>query len=110
MSGGARHRAPGPGVGRRLAAVVAALVFGTSVLATLVVGSSSADAATDRAVVPVGGEVPLLGHGFGHGRGLSQYGAYGARDDRGQRGADPRLLLRRNDERQRPPSCPSTSS
>ena len=78
VSGGARHRAPGRGFGRRLAAVVAALVFGTSVLATLVVGSSSADAATDRAVVPVGGEVPLLGHGFGHGRGLSQYGAYGA--------------------------------
>ena len=78
MSGGGRHRAPGRGFARRLAAVAAALVFGTSVLATLVVGSSSADAATDRAVVPVGGEVPLLGHGFGHGRGLSQYGAYGA--------------------------------
>jgi SpoIID/LytB domain protein len=77
MSGAGRHRAAGPRIGRRLTSVVAALVLGTSVLATLVVGSSSAGAATDRAVVPVGGEVPLLGHGYGHGRGLSQYGAYG---------------------------------
>ncbi|SOD93768.1 SpoIID/LytB domain-containing protein [Blastococcus haudaquaticus] len=50
----------------------------TAALATTVVRSPEAQAASDKAVVPAGGVIPLVGHGYGHGRGMSQYGAYGA--------------------------------
>ncbi|HEX2073396.1 MAG TPA: SpoIID/LytB domain-containing protein, partial [Geodermatophilus sp.] len=65
----------------RLAAGLTALALGAGLLAGPVVTGTlppAQAAATDRIDVPADGVVPLLGHGYGHGRGLSQYGAYGA--------------------------------
>lgn len=63
------------GPGRLAAAVVAAIV-----LAMLGPASPAAAAITtsERVYLPPGGSVTIAGHGFGHGRGLSQWGARGA--------------------------------
>ncbi|MGY1619685.1 SpoIID/LytB domain-containing protein [Geodermatophilus sp. SYSU D00691] len=58
----------------RIAATAVVVVLGLS----LVGGSGPAGAAaTDRVTFPADGVVKLAGHGYGHGRGLSQYGANG---------------------------------
>ena len=41
-------------------------------------GGTAAPARADDALVPTDGKVIITGHGWGHGRGMSQYGAYGA--------------------------------
>lgn len=41
-------------------------------------GGSATPARADDALAPVDGKVIITGHGWGHGRGMSQYGAYGA--------------------------------
>ena len=43
--------------------------------------------------VPVSEQIVVLGHGFGHGHGMSQYGAQGAALAGQELPADPRLLL-----------------
>ncbi len=57
-------------------AIVAAAV---TVLATLATGVASQRAATadESYPVPASGTYSFTGHGFGHGRGMSQWGAYG---------------------------------
>ena len=58
---------------------VAALGF--AVLATLLVAVPPGQASrtvSESYVVPAGGVLRLTGHGFGHGHGMSQYGAQGA--------------------------------
>lgn len=42
------------------------------------IGTSLPAHAADEPVVPVNGATTFTGHGFGHGRGMSQYGAQGA--------------------------------
>lgn len=49
-----------------------------TVLAVALAGQSSASAKTERYEIPDGAKVAIDGKGFGHGRGLSQYGAQGA--------------------------------
>lgn len=63
-----------PAVRRR---VVAALAVGAAVTATGLVGAvpAHADEVYPR---PSSGTLNLTGHGWGHGHGMSQYGAYGA--------------------------------
>src|SRR3954468_5525494 len=39
---------------------------------------SGAKAATEPDITPINGVFRLEGHGYGHGRGMSQWGAYGA--------------------------------
>jgi len=46
--------------------------------ALLLPAAGPADAAEPVVGVPAGGSVRLTGHGYGHGRGMSQYGAEGA--------------------------------
>jgi SpoIID/LytB domain protein len=41
-------------------------------------GGAATPASADDALTPVDGKVVITGHGWGHGRGMSQYGAYGA--------------------------------
>jgi SpoIID/LytB domain protein len=41
-------------------------------------GGTATPARADDALVPTDGKVIITGHGWGHGRGMSQYGAYGA--------------------------------
>jgi stage II sporulation protein D len=58
---------------------VAAL--GLAVLATVLVTTSPGEASrtvSESYVVPANGVLKLTGHGFGHGHGMSQYGAQGA--------------------------------
>lgn len=50
-----------------------------SAATALVIAATSAPAAqADDSVVPNGGTLTITGAGWGHGRGMSQYGAYGA--------------------------------
>ena len=51
--------------------------------------------------VPVDKRIVVRGHGFGHGHGMSQYGAYGAALPGAHPQADPRLLLPRDDRGRR---------
>lgn len=41
-------------------------------------GTAAPPARADDALTPTDGKVVITGHGWGHGRGMSQYGAYGA--------------------------------
>lgn len=56
--------------------------FARALLSTataLVIAATAAPAAqADDAVTPTGGVITITGAGWGHGRGMSQYGAYGA--------------------------------
>jgi SpoIID/LytB domain protein len=56
--------------------VIRSLLAVTGVLA--LAGATAAPASADDALVPTDGKVVVTGHGWGHGRGMSQYGAYGA--------------------------------
>ncbi|NYE02563.1 SpoIID/LytB domain protein [Kineosphaera limosa] len=71
---------PGYRTGRRLAAAAAA----TAIAATGTIGgialAPSAQAAEEVVQRPESGSFTLAGRGFGHGRGMSQWGAYGAAD------------------------------
>ena len=71
MSSASRRR---PGALLRISALAvgAALALGTSIVTA---GSAHADEVYNR---PANGVLSLAGHGWGHGHGLSQYGAYGA--------------------------------
>ena len=63
---------------RRTATVVLSLLAGGLTLPVLSAGPASA-ATTDQSYwVPVSRSVTIRGHGFGHGHGMSQYGAQGA--------------------------------
>ncbi len=60
--------------GRRVAAALA-----VTVAATLPVGvAASSPATAENVPLTTSGEAVLSGHGYGHGRGMSQWGAYGA--------------------------------
>jgi stage II sporulation protein D len=61
---------------RWLAAGTATAV--TAALATALASSPSTAATTQEYWVPADGKLVLDGHGYGHGRGMSQYGARGA--------------------------------
>jgi stage II sporulation protein D len=61
---------------RRPAAVV--LVAGALVLSVSAAAPGAVDPGTEASVDPVGGDFTLEGHGYGHGRGMSQWGAEGA--------------------------------
>ena len=54
-----------------------ALVVVASVLATLLLGAVAVPAAADGTPPPALGDVTFVGHGYGHGVGMSQYGARG---------------------------------
>jgi stage II sporulation protein D len=56
--------------------VTRAVLAAAGVLA--LAGGTATPARADDAVVPTDGKVIITGHGWGHGRGMSQYGAYGA--------------------------------
>lgn len=60
---------PFPRVTRSLIAVAGVLALA---------GGTATPASADDALTPVDGKVIITGHGWGHGRGMSQYGAYGA--------------------------------
>ncbi len=61
----------------RRARITAAAVLGLALVLPPAL-SSNAGAATEPDIVPVGGIFDLDGHGYGHGRGMSQWGAQGA--------------------------------
>lgn len=57
------------------------LTIGLAVLGSLLVSTPSAQASravSERYTVPADGVLRISGHGYGHGRGMSQYGALGA--------------------------------
>lgn len=58
-------------------ALVAALSLALTAIGPAPVATASV-ATTERVYLPPGGSVTVAGHGFGHGRGLSQWGARGA--------------------------------
>ena len=63
----------------RAATLTTGLTAGLTTLALAVApGAASAGAAEPAVTVKAGGALQLTGHGFGHGRGMSQYGAEGA--------------------------------
>lgn len=63
---------------RRIAFLVAALLPAAMLTATLTgVVTSRPAAAAEVFEVPSGGVYTVSGHGYGHGRGMSQWGAYG---------------------------------
>src|ERR1700712_4160321 len=63
---------------RRTASVGVALLAAT-VVATLLPGPADASRTVSESyTVPKSGTLKLAGHGFGHGHGMSQYGAQGA--------------------------------
>src|SRR4051794_403579 len=70
--------------GRRLASAAVAAALAAAGLAALAPPATGA-AGSVREVyrVPPNGVFTLLGHGWGHGHGMSQYGAYGAAKVRG---------------------------
>jgi len=55
-----------------------ALLAASTAFAGLSILAPPAHAADEVFERPVDGVFPLVGHGWGHGRGMSQYGAYGA--------------------------------
>lgn len=61
---------------RRLTRVAGALLAAGSLLVTGALAAPSAEASP--AVKPSGGKFVIKGSGYGHGHGMSQYGAYGA--------------------------------
>lgn len=73
---------------RRSAALLTAVLLGAPValvaqIASLASPAAAANRSAPKAVhevypVPANGAVTLAGHGFGHGHGMSQWGAYGA--------------------------------
>jgi SpoIID/LytB domain protein len=74
-------------------ASTAGLAVGLAVAVLVLSGSAapvSATAGSQSYPVPASGAYMLTGHGFGHGRGMSQYGAYGA----AARGVGYRAILR----------------
>ncbi|MGN6251950.1 MAG: SpoIID/LytB domain-containing protein [Marmoricola sp.] len=88
-----RNSAPGPGPApRRLRRVLGLLAAVALTAPVLLVGTASgADAAraADTFPVPASGMFTITGNGFGHGRGMSQYGADGA----AQEGLDWRQIM-----------------
>ncbi|MFC5679550.1 SpoIID/LytB domain-containing protein [Aeromicrobium endophyticum] len=50
----------------------------TASSASSVSSASTTPAASDRVTVPASGSITVMGHGYGHGIGMSQYGAQGA--------------------------------
>lgn len=56
----------------------AALASAAAVALTLGSIGNATTALADSAVSPKGGEITVIGAGWGHGKGMSQYGAYGA--------------------------------
>jgi stage II sporulation protein D len=60
---------------RLLIAAAAAVSLSSAALATIMAPAASA---AQTYVVPTTGDLKVFGHGFGHGRGMSQYGAQGA--------------------------------
>ena len=65
-------------------------VVSLSVAAALTAAPVTADAAEELWIWPSSGVLTLAGHGYGHGRGLSQWGAYGAATE----GLDSSAILR----------------
>ena len=64
---------------RRGAALALASVIMAGSLGGVLSGESAAAVSTDQSYwVPVGKKIVVEGHGFGHGHGMSQYGAQGA--------------------------------
>ena len=72
-------------VPRRLLGAAIALVLTSGWLLAL-----PERAYADSAISPKSGNFTVRGSGFGHGWGMSQYGAYGAARQRAELGADPR--------------------
>ncbi len=64
------------GVRRRYRPALAAVA--TAVIAPIAIVAAGHTAAAQTYYVPVTGQLTISGHGYGHGRGLSQYGAQGA--------------------------------
>jgi SpoIID/LytB domain protein len=62
---------------RRTGAVTAAVTTAAALLTALVAFGPPAAAATETYNRPADGVLHIAGHGFGHGHGLSQWGAYG---------------------------------
>lgn len=63
---------------RLLALAIAALTAAVLAVVGVVVASPASAA---ESWTPVNGQFALVGHGYGHGRGMSQWGAYGAATD-----------------------------
>ncbi len=63
---------------RRLPTIVTGLLALGLPLLLVTTGSPAAAAPVDTYDVPANGKVTVRGHGFGHGHGMSQYGAQGA--------------------------------
>ncbi|GAB7006054.1 hypothetical protein JCM18899A_35270 [Nocardioides sp. AN3] len=57
---------------------LAAAITTVAAITAPAAGAAPVPAAEPAVVVPAGGSLSLTGHGFGHGRGMSQYGAEGA--------------------------------
>jgi SpoIID/LytB domain protein len=65
----------------RTARRLPAVAVGLAVTATLLVSAPPGQAAktvSERYAIPSSGRIQVTGHGYGHGRGMSQYGAQGA--------------------------------
>ena len=62
---------------RLVAGVLGASVVGAALLAPVAGADASVTVAQSYAV-PASGVLAITGHGFGHGHGMSQYGAQGA--------------------------------
>ncbi len=73
------HRKGTRGFLRRGAAGVGAVAIAASLSAGLA-GAPAAHAGEEVTLRPASGSVTIAGRGFGHGRGMSQWGAYGAAD------------------------------
>ncbi len=70
---------PSPAALRPRRARPRAVVVATAVTATLAIGALAAPPATAQTYyVPVDEQLVVTGHGYGHGRGMSQHGAHGA--------------------------------
>ncbi len=63
---------------RRLAPAGLACVLALAATAGLTAPAGAAGAVPERVTLPPGGAVTVAGHGYGHGIGMSQYGARGA--------------------------------
>ncbi|HWC34826.1 MAG TPA: SpoIID/LytB domain-containing protein [Mycobacteriales bacterium] len=65
-------------VTRRLVVLIAAATVGAALVPAAARGDGSPPALNEAYPVPPGGVYTIQGRGFGHGHGLSQWGAYGA--------------------------------
>lgn len=63
---------------RRLSGLITALVVAFGLLGPASAQAAGADGSVDTVVVASSGRIPVSGHGYGHGIGMSQYGAQGA--------------------------------